>query len=210
MNLNIFLNQEEAESFFRSKLNNISDVSLIQDTSEKQPINGQITWFCKSGGEKFVSRRKGQLEPFSNTDFSNSFRNIDRGTGFIFNDQVYSFGHKGRIGHPRLVDASSTLRNACAPKLLRKKQFIEKFYRIKCISSGIVINYCFGLFARGEKYPIVHCLAFQEEANFFDPEQHCLEEIKPGQEFQFLGGSYYAYSLNNWDMMFAAKPNTNF
>lgn len=206
MNLNIFLTQEAAEQFFRSKLNNISEVSLIQDTSATQPINGRVAWFCKSGGEKYISRLKGQLEPFNETDFSKSFRVVERASYFIFNDQLYSFGHKGRIGHPRIVDSSKMLRDACDSRLLRKKQLIEKFYHIKCIDTEIVINYFFGLFERNAKFPMIKCAAFQEEANFFDPQQHVIEIIKDGKNFEFMGSKYYTYSLNNWDMLFAPEP----
>lgn len=206
MSLNIFLTQEAAEQFFRNQLENISDVCLIQNTSEEQPINGAIAWFCKSGGEKFISRLKGQIEPFSETDFSKNFRVVERASYFIFNGQLYSFGHKGRIGHPRLVDSSKMLRDACDSRLLRKYQLIEKFYRVKCIGTEIVINYFFGLFERSGKLPLVKCLAFQEEANFYDPERHVIEIVKTGENFEFMGGKYYAYSLNNWDMLFAPEP----
>lgn len=206
MSLNIFLTQEDAESFFRSQLGSISEAALIQDTDEERPINGPLAWFCKSGGKKYVSRQKGILEDFTSTGFSKSFRTIERGTSFISCGQVYGFGNKGRISHPRIIDATNRLRDACDPRFLRKQKFEERIFRIKHSENGVVINYGLGLFSSRAAAPIIRCLVFQEESDLYDHEIHILEFLKIKENFEFMGNSYYAYSLNNWEMCIAGLP----
>lgn len=206
MSLNIFLSQEDAEIFFRKQLNNISEVSLIQNTSEEKPINGEIAWFCKSGGEKFVSQKKGELEAFTQSIFSNYFRTVEKKTGFISNNQFYNYGSKGRISHPKVIDSSSRLRDACDPRLIIKSPLKEKLFRIKHPENDVTINYRFGLFSHHSEKPLISNIAFQEEADFYETSHHSIEIIKPGEVFEFLGFRYYAYSPNNWEICIAQTP----
>lgn len=200
--LKIYLAQWDAERFFRTLYDGISESCLIQFEGEDNPMgNGTTAWFFKSGGEKIICLEKGETQPLgANKDF----RIIPKGSAFFIGEILYTLGNKGIISRPKIIDSSLWLRKAAGDNHLERRYMTERFGVLKRRDNGEVINYAFDLKCKNK--PLAQCYAFQDEACFYDPAKHLFEPLESGSEFEFIGRKFYTYSPEMKEICFAQVP----
>lgn len=189
--LKIYFSQNDADRFFRSQYGEISESCLIQfNEDEDSPQSGAMAWFCKAGGEKIVSTEKGCSYKLDKGKVS--FRTIEQGSAFLSEGQLYNFGHKGNISRPPIIYSSELLKKAYGLNRLPKK-VKERTVVIKRRDNGEIINYAFVLYEKGHDI-LSNCYAFQNETCFYNKENHLLETLSSGHQFEFIGKKFYTFS----------------